>query len=82
VRRDLSRMLEEIVAVELRRGRDRGLLTTPDDIEATARALTAMVDRFCYMTYIFDPAEPPMPAGDAAELLTELWVRAIALDST
>jgi AcrR family transcriptional regulator len=82
VRRDLSRMLEEMVSDELRRGREQQRLTTPDDIDATARALTAMVDRFCYMTYIFDPSDPPMPPAQAALLLSELWIRAIELDTT
>jgi AcrR family transcriptional regulator len=82
VRRDLSRRLEQMVATELRRGRSRRRLKTPTDVNATARALTAMVDRFCYMTYVFDPSDPPMPAGRAARLLTDLWVRAIELDTT
>lgn len=82
VRRDLSRMLEEMVATELRRGRQQRRLTTPTDVAATARALTAMVDRFCYMTYIFDPADPPMPAARAVRVLTDLWMRAIELDFT
>ena len=82
VRRDLSRVLEEMVAVELRRGRKQRVLTTSSDVYGTARALTAMVDRFCYMTYVFDPADPPMPAAHAARLLTELWLRAIELDIT
>lgn len=82
VRRDLSRLLEEMVADELRRGQAAGLLTVPDDVRAAARALTAMVDRFCYMTYIFDPADPPMPAATAAHLLAELWTSAIRLETT
>jgi len=82
VRRDLSRMLEEMVANELRRGRAQRKLTIPGDVNATARALTAMVDRFCYMTYIFDPADPPMPAAKAVQLLSELWIRAIELETT
>jgi len=81
VRRDLSRLLEDMVATELRRGRRQGRLTTPRDARATARALTAMVDRFCYMTYVFDPAEPPMPAEQAVPLLADLWLRAIEFDT-
>ena len=81
VRRDLSRLLEDMVATELRRGRRQGRLTTPRDARATARALTAMVDRFCYMTYVFDPADPPMPAEQAVPLLADLWLRAIEFDT-
>ena len=82
VRRDLSRLLEELAATAPSRGRRQRQLTTPRDVDATARALTAMVDRFCYMTYIFDPADPPMPAEQATQLLTDLWLRAIEFDTT
>jgi hypothetical protein len=39
-----------------------------------------MVDRFCYVTYVFDPPEtgPPEPE-EAASLLAQLWANAICL---
>ena len=44
-----------------------------------ASALTAMVDRYCYLTYVFDtPAKVPSP-DDTAELLTALWADAVGL---
>lgn len=79
VRRDLSRLLEETVERELRRARRSGAARPPGDPAATARALTAMVDRFCYLTYVFDPADPPMDPDAAADLLTGLWAGAVGL---
>ncbi len=82
VRRDLSRLLEETVETELRRGRQSGQLHLPGEPRATARALTAMADRFCYLTYVFDPPSPPMDPDEAADLLTGLWAQAIGLAET
>lgn len=79
-RRDLNRLVEEGVATELRRGRAAGLVRVRGDLRSVARALTAMADRFCYLTYVFDPADPPMRPAKAAELLTTLWAQAIGLD--
>ena len=79
VRRDLICLNDEQVARELRRGRAAGLVDVTGDLRAVARALTAMADRFCYLTYVFDPADPPMRPAKAAELLTTLWAEAIGL---
>ena len=44
-----------------------------------ARALTAMVDRFCFVTYVFDPAAEAVDPIDAAKELALLWANAIGL---
>jgi hypothetical protein len=45
-------------------------------------ALSGMVDRYCYVTYVFDPPEAgPPPAAESADLLTRLWASAVGLAS-
>lgn len=80
LRRDLTRAFASAVTEELARARASGLLTLDADAELTARALTGMVDRFCYTTYVLDPPAGGAPqAPDAAGLLARLWAGAIGL---
>jgi TetR/AcrR family transcriptional regulator, ethionamide resistance regulator len=84
LRRDLGRVFTEAVEHALLRASRAGVIRsfTPRTAELAARALTGMVDRFCYVTFVFDP-----PAGDAptpeaaARVLTDLWSAAIGLPS-
>jgi hypothetical protein len=82
LRRELGRMFTEGVERELVRGSrsNRTRRFAPREAALAARALTGMVDRFCYVTYVFDPPldGPPSPA-EAARLLSELWASAIEL---
>lgn len=84
LRREVGRMFTGAVERQLlrasRAGNARRFTATEADL--AARALTGMVDRFCYVTYVFDPpaAGPPEPAA-AARLLTDLWAAAIHLDA-
>lgn len=83
LRRDVGRVLTEQVQGELLRSGRAGRIRrfTPRQANLAARALTGMVDRFCYVTYIFDPPEdgPPSPQ-EAAKLLTDLWASSIELE--
>ena len=82
VRRDMGRLIADAARDELMRGVVLGRVRPMDASEAAlaARALTGMIDRFCYVTYVFDPPDdgPPDP-DEAARVLTELWVGAIGL---
>jgi hypothetical protein len=80
LRRRLGRQFTDAVARELRSATKRKLVRSNLDPDITARALTAMVDRFCFVTYVFDPPEagPPEPATAARELAA-LWADAIGL---
>jgi len=82
LRRTLSRVFTGVVARELRRAAREGLLRDDLDPDLAATALAGMVDRYCYVTYVFDPPEagPPTPE-ESAELLTELWASAIGLST-
>jgi AcrR family transcriptional regulator len=82
LRRDLGRMLTDGVARELLRGSRSGRSRrfTTKEAELAARALTAMVDRYCYVTYVFDPPADGSPdPAESAKLLADLWAGAIGL---
>lgn len=83
MRRRLGRQFTGAVAKELRRAAKAGLVRDGLDAEITARALTAMVDRFCFVTYVFDPPDAGTPdPGVAAKELALLWADAIGLSTT
>ncbi|MDQ1374351.1 MAG: hypothetical protein QOJ09_1689 [Actinomycetota bacterium] len=80
LRRRLGRIFTETVERELRRAALAGKLDAALDPALTARALTGMVDRYCYVTYVFDPPSsgPPSPV-ESATVLSRLWAGAIGL---
>lgn len=81
LRRSVGRMMTAAVEAELRRASKAGLCRplANGETAAAATALAAMVDRFCFVTFVFDPpAERPSVDG-CARALTELWASAIAL---
>lgn len=80
LRRDLSRLLIATVSRELARGIEAGLVRPDVDPDGTARALTSMVDRYCHVTYSFDPPDPPPSAEQSAHVLTEVWARTVLID--
>jgi AcrR family transcriptional regulator len=78
--RDLAREMNGAVEASLREAQDSELVRADLDPAETARALTAMVDRYCYLAFVFDPPEgDPLPADDVIDLLTTLWADAIGL---
>ena len=82
LRRTLSRVFTAVVARELRQAGRAGVLRGDLDPDLAAVALAGMVDRFCYVTYVFDPpGEGPPAPEEAADLLTELWASAVGLQS-
>jgi AcrR family transcriptional regulator len=80
LRRTLGRMFTGSVERELRRAAKAGRLDAALDPAITARALTGMVDRYCYVTYVFDPpaSGAPSPAESAA-VLSRLWATSLGL---
>ena len=80
LRRTLSRVFTGVVAQELKRAGEAGLLRNDLDPELAAAALAGMVDRYCYVTYVFDPpGDGPPSAEESATLLTQLWASAVGL---
>jgi AcrR family transcriptional regulator len=77
LRTDLTEVYVGLFAGAFAAGREAGLLDAgPDPVEA-ARALTAMVDRYCHQAFVERPGSTT-PAA-AAALLTDLWAAAIRL---
>lgn len=79
-RRRLTNVIERSVEAQLRHGIELGLLSPPGAPATTARALTAMADRFCFLAYTFDPGEQPITWEEGARALTEMWWRVIGPD--
>lgn len=79
LRRELSRVYVQATVTELVRAQERGLVRPGLDPMGAAAALSAMVDRHCYLTYVFDPPEPLPSEVETAELLADLWVEAVRL---
>lgn len=80
LRRDLSRIFILGTERALVEGAERELLRDDIDVAGAARALAAMVDRYCYSVYVFDPPPGgPPPVADTVDLLTALWAGAVGL---
>jgi AcrR family transcriptional regulator len=80
VRRDLSRFMTERLEREFRRARRVGELDRELDPALLARALAAMVDRYCYLTYVFDPPDVPVPIEDSLDVLEHVWCSSLGVD--
>jgi hypothetical protein len=81
LRRSLARVFTGSVEREIRRAARQGHVRDDVDPAIAARALTGMVDRYCYVSYVFDPPAggPPDPER-SAEVLTRLWSSAIGME--
>jgi AcrR family transcriptional regulator len=80
VHRENTRALTSAVELSLREAQEAELVRADLDPLETARALTAMVDRYCHLAFVFDPAEQAAPdVDDVIDLLTTLWANAIGL---
>ena len=81
LRRSVGHRMTASVEAELRRAADAGLCRpfTAKEAAMAATALSAMVDRFCFVNFVFDPPTSPAKVEEAARLLTDLWAAAIGL---
>ncbi len=80
LRKETGRMFTQALETSLAEGVDAGVVRSDLDLAATARALTAMVDRYCYLTYVFDPPSGGAPSPDeTADLLAALWSDALRI---
>jgi AcrR family transcriptional regulator len=80
LRRRMGRAFTSVVERELSRAVEAGLADRGVDPAMAARALTGMVDRYCYVTYVFDPPPggPPDAKASTAQL-ARLWAGAVGL---
>lgn len=81
LRRALGRLFEESIERSLREGQDAGRVAAHLDPSESTRALCAMVDRYCYVTYVFDVPEggPPTPE-ETGRLLAAIWSATLRLE--
>ena len=79
VRRDLTRFMTEGIEREFRRAQRAGSLSRDVDPSLLARALTAMTDRYCYVTYVFDPADSPDTIERSLDTLVFVWASSLGL---
>jgi AcrR family transcriptional regulator len=83
LRRDLARVFTNAIQDAIAEGAAAGIVRCDLDASRVALALAAMVDRYCYVTYVFDPPPGPAPSvDDTADLLTDLWADALGLVET
>jgi AcrR family transcriptional regulator len=80
LRTRLSRLLELSLAESIAAGQDRGEVEAALDPTLTARALSAMVDRTCYLTFVLDGARVDA-VEDVTATLALLWANALRLES-
>jgi len=79
LRSRLSQLLETSLASGIAAGQALGDVDDSLDPRITARALAAMVDRTCYLTFVLDGCEPA-EAPAVTEALTTLWTNALRLE--
>ncbi|GAC1536380.1 MAG: hypothetical protein NVS3B12_19330 [Acidimicrobiales bacterium] len=80
LRRSLGQLFTGAVEREFRRAAGKGLVAGDLDPALAARALTGMVDRYCYVTYVFDPPATGAPsAEESAAVLTRIWAGGVGL---
>ena len=84
LRRSLGRRMTGALERELLRAGRAGMCRrfTPAEAAVAAQALAGMVDRYCYVTFVFDPPEGGVDVAMAAQVLTDLWAAAIGLDES
>ena len=79
IRRPFWAAYKHQIARSLTAGMKVGTIRADIDPAETARALTHMMQSYCYDLCIFDPPQEDVPAEAAADLLTTLWADAIGL---
>lgn len=80
--RDYNGSYQQQFFVYLTAGIEAGLVRADLDPAGMARAMTLMVERYCYEVFVLDPPDPPPDPDDVTDLLTSLWADAIDLSET
>jgi AcrR family transcriptional regulator len=76
LRRELVRTYTAAVEAALRHGQAEGSVRADLDVEGAAVALTSMVDRTCYLRFVFD-RQPGQGVEPTIEVLTDIWWTAV-----
>ena len=78
-RHRMVELLESSLAASIEGGQRADRIRDGLDPAFTARALAAMVDRTCYLTFVVGRAGP-QSVDEATDVLTALWTGALGLD--
>jgi AcrR family transcriptional regulator len=76
LRRELVRTYTAAVEIALSRGQQDGFVRADLDVVGAAAALTSMVDRTCYLRFVFD-RQPGHGVDDTVDVLTDIWWTAV-----
>ena len=79
LRRELTRTYTGAIEASLRRGQADGSVRADLDVVGTAVALAAMVDRTCYVRFVFD-RQPGAGVEPTVNVLTDIWWSAVRAD--
>lgn len=77
-RREVSLLLEGRLSDAIVAGQRSGTVDGELDPKASARALAAMVDRYCYLTFVVD-SRAATSTDEVVDSLSRLWVGALGL---
>lgn len=75
----LSRLIETSLAAGIAAGQEDGSIDPSLDPVLAARALAAMVDRTCFLTFVLDERHESA-VEEVTETLTQLWSNALQLE--
>jgi AcrR family transcriptional regulator len=76
LRRELIRTYTSAVETALRLGQQEGSVRADLDIAGASVALTSMVDRTCYLRFVFD-RQPGHGVEPTVDVLTDIWWTAV-----
>jgi AcrR family transcriptional regulator len=76
LRRELIRTYTSAVEMALRMGQQGGAVRADLDVAGASVALTSMVDRTCYLRFVFD-RQPGQGVEPTVDVLTDLWWAAV-----
>ena len=79
LRARLSQLLETSLSAGIAVGQAEGSIDGSLEPSMVARALAAMVDRTCFLTFVLD-GRPAVATSEVTETLTQLWVNALQLE--
>lgn len=79
LRRELTRTYTTAIETSLRRGQAEGSIRGDLDVVGTAVALAAMVDRTCYVRFVFD-RQPGQGVEPTVDVLTDIWCAVTGID--
>ena len=78
LRRDVSRLLDGALSDAIVEAQRAGIADPALDPGPTSRALAAMVDRYCYLTFVVETDQPRTPE-ETVETLVRLWTNALGV---